>query len=82
MVNEHGALDIVVSTAGFLRPASLLELTVDDWDRTHGVNDRGNVLLAQAAARTFLQHGTRGRIIVYASIVSRLARLTMLPTRP
>jgi 2,3-dihydro-2,3-dihydroxybenzoate dehydrogenase len=33
------------------------------------------VLLAQAAARAFLQRGTRGRIIVYASIVSRIARL-------
>jgi 2,3-dihydro-2,3-dihydroxybenzoate dehydrogenase len=52
-----------------------LELTVDDWDRTHSVNVRGNVLLAQAAARAFLQRGTRGRIIVYASIVSRIARL-------
>jgi 2,3-dihydro-2,3-dihydroxybenzoate dehydrogenase len=75
VLEEHGGLHIVVSTAGFLRPASLLELTVDDWDRTHAVNVRGNVLLAQAAARAFLQRGTRGRIVVYASIVSRIARL-------
>ena len=75
VVREHGGLDIVVSAAGFLRPASLLELTVDDWDQTHAVNVRGNVLLAQAAARSFIDRGTPGRIIVYASIVSRLARL-------
>lgn len=75
VVAEHGSLDIVVSAAGFLRPASLLELTVDDWDQTHAVNIRGNVLLAQAAARVFVERGTPGRIIVYASIVSRMARL-------
>lgn len=75
VVEAHGGLDVVVSTAGFLRPASLLDLTLDDWDRTHAVNVRGNVLLAQAAARTFIERGTRGRIIVYASIVSRMARL-------
>ena len=72
---EHGGLDIVVSAAGYLRPASLLDLAVADWDRTHAINLRGNVLLAQAAARAFIERGTPGRIIVYASMVSRLARL-------
>ncbi len=75
VVDEHGGLDIVVSAAGYLRPASLVDLTVDDWDRTHAVNVRGNVLLAQAAARSFIERGTHGRIIVFASMVARLARL-------
>lgn len=75
VVLEHGRLDIVVSAAGYLRPASLLDLTVDDWDLTHAINLRGNVLLAQAAARSFIERGTPGRIIVFASMVSRIARL-------
>jgi 2,3-dihydro-2,3-dihydroxybenzoate dehydrogenase len=75
VVETHGRLDIVVGGAGFLRPASLADLEIDDWDRTLAVNLRGNVLLAQAAAKVFLERGIDGRIVVIASIVSRLARL-------
>ena len=75
VVQEHGGLDIVVSAAGFLHPATFLDMQVDDWDRTHAVNVRGNVLLAQAVARSFVARGIPGRIVVFASIVSRLARL-------
>lgn len=75
VIAQHGGLDVVVSAAGYLRPASLLDQSIDDWDRTHAVNLRGNVLLAQAAARSFIERRVPGRIIVYASIVSRLARL-------
>src|SRR4051794_10395750 len=75
VVQEHGSLDIVVSAAGILRPASFLDLQASDWDRMHAVNVRGNVLLAQAAARWFVGRGVPGRIVVFASIVSRLARL-------
>jgi 2,3-dihydro-2,3-dihydroxybenzoate dehydrogenase len=71
----HGPLDIVVSAAGYLRPEALLDLTVETWDQTYAVNVRGNVLLAQAAARAFIGHGRPGRIVLFASMVSRIARL-------
>jgi 2,3-dihydro-2,3-dihydroxybenzoate dehydrogenase len=71
----HGPLDIVVSAAGYLRPEALVDLTAEAWDQTHAVNARGNVLLAQAAARSFIEHGRSGRIVLFASMVSRIARL-------
>lgn len=75
VVATHGSLDVVIGAAGFLRPASLLDLDVEGWDLTHAVNVRGNVLLAQAAARAFIEQGVKGRIVVFASILSRMARL-------
>jgi len=75
VVAKHDALHIVVGAAGFLRTAPLLELDVADWDLTLAINVRGNVLLAQAASREFIERGVAGRIVVFASISSRIARL-------
>lgn len=75
VLETHRSLDVAVSAAGVLRPASILDLSVDDWDFTHAVNIRGNILFVQAAARAFVERRIKGRIVVIASIVSRLARL-------
>ena len=72
--STHGGLDVLVNAAGTLQPASLLETTVEDWDRTFDINARGTFLLVQAAARSFVRRGVPGRIVVYASIVARIAR--------
>jgi 2,3-dihydro-2,3-dihydroxybenzoate dehydrogenase len=75
VVVKHESLHIVIGAAGFLRTAPLLDLDVADWDLTLAINVRGNVLLAQAAAREFIERRISGRIVVVASISSRVARL-------
>lgn len=65
---------MLVNAAGVLRPAPLLDTTIEDWDRTFAVNARGMFLLSQAAARSFVRRGVPGQIVVYASIVARIAR--------
>ena len=69
VISRHGRLDVLVSAAGTLAPASFVELTPEQWDRTLDVNARGTVFLAQACVRHFLSAGTAGRIILFASIV-------------
>jgi 2,3-dihydro-2,3-dihydroxybenzoate dehydrogenase len=71
VVDRHGRLDVLVNAAGVLTPRSFLDLTQDDWDRTLGVNARGAVFLAQAAARHMVGRGAGGRIVLVASIVAR-----------
>jgi 2,3-dihydro-2,3-dihydroxybenzoate dehydrogenase len=71
VVRAHGRLDVLVGAAGTLHPAPFLEMTPDQWDRTLGVNTRGNLFLAQACARHFVADGVSGRIILIASIVGR-----------
>ena len=71
VVRRHDRLDILVNAAGVLAPASFLDLTPDEWDRTLAVNARASVFTAQACARHFVEQGVTGRIIFFASIVGR-----------
>jgi 3-oxoacyl-[acyl-carrier protein] reductase len=49
-IDALGGLDVLVNNAGILLMAPLLEITVDDWDRTFDVNVRSMLLTTQAAA--------------------------------
>ena len=74
VVAVHGRLDVVVNAAALLVVRSFLELRPEEWERTLAVNAGGTVLLAQRAARQFISQGGGGRIIAFASILSRTAR--------
>jgi NAD(P)-dependent dehydrogenase (short-subunit alcohol dehydrogenase family) len=63
-----GGLDAVVSNAGMLNDASLLELDAELWDRTFAVNVRATWLLARAAHR--LLSPSRGAIVATGSIAA------------
>jgi 2,3-dihydro-2,3-dihydroxybenzoate dehydrogenase len=71
VVAAHARLDVLINAASVLITQPFLELTPEAWDRTLGVNARGTVFLAQAAARQMISQESGGRIIVFASIVGR-----------
>lgn len=66
-IAEFGRLDILVNNAGILNFMSFMELTEQDWDKTLGVNLKGQFLCAQAAAREMAKNKW-GRIVNIASI--------------
>lgn len=66
-VAKFGRLDILVNNAGIINSKPFMELTEDDWDKTLGVNLKGQFLCAQAASREMLRNRW-GRIINIASI--------------
>lgn len=70
-VTELGRLDIMVNNAGVTRPADIMDLTEDDWEKTHRVNAKGVFFCIQAAAREMIRQGDGGRIINMASIGGR-----------
>lgn len=68
-VKEFGSLDVMVANAGILETSSLLEMTVERWDRTYGINTRGVMLCFQAAAKQFIkQNQHSGRLIGACSV--------------
>lgn len=67
-----GGLDVLVSNAGVLEKASVLDLTEESWDRMFRVNVKGAFLAAQAAARHMAAAGS-GRIVFVASTAALMA---------
>jgi 3-oxoacyl-[acyl-carrier protein] reductase len=73
-VNRYGRLDILVNNAGFTRPALLLEMTEEEWDRVLNVHLKGAFLCSQAAARHMKTQGG-GKIINVTSVAGLLGTI-------
>jgi 2,3-dihydro-2,3-dihydroxybenzoate dehydrogenase len=71
----HHNIDVVVNAAGMLLVRPALETDARAWDEVFAVNVRGSFLMATAAAKVFRAHQTAGRIILFGSIIARIARL-------
>lgn len=70
-VAELGRIDVIVNNAAITRPASIMDLTEEDWDKTLRVNAKGVFFCIQAAAREMILQGDGGRVINIASIAGR-----------
>jgi len=68
-VERFGGLDILVNTAALMPPIkSSLEVTEEDWDKTHATNLKGVFFCAQSAVAQMKRQGRGGRIISIAAI--------------
>jgi rhamnulose-1-phosphate aldolase/alcohol dehydrogenase len=62
-----GGVDLVVNNAGFATSASLVDTTVEDFDRLHAVLARGSFLVSREAARIMGEQGLGGDIVYVVS---------------
>jgi NAD(P)-dependent dehydrogenase (short-subunit alcohol dehydrogenase family) len=67
-LREFGRVDILVNNAGITEPHSLLEMTIDEWDKTLDINLRGMFLCTQRAAREMVKQASGGRIVNLSSV--------------
>jgi 3-oxoacyl-[acyl-carrier protein] reductase len=72
--SAFGRIDVLFNGAGITAPASLLNTTVEQWDRIITVNLRGQFLCLQAAARIMVEQG-HGKIINVTSILGSQGRV-------
>ncbi len=70
-----GAPSVMVANAGIVPNASVVHMDVSEWDAAIETNLRGVFLSCQAAARSMVAHGTRGRIVTISSIASHVGRV-------
>lgn len=69
-VAAFSQVDILVNNAGVTRRAHIMDLTEEDWDRTHRVNAKGVFFCLQRVAREMIPRRS-GRIINIASIAGK-----------
>ncbi len=67
-VARFGGLDVLVSNAGAIAPATLLELTLEQYERTFQLNTRATWLLGKAAHPHL--KASRGCIVATASVAA------------
>src|SRR5215207_4880025 len=70
-----GPPTVMIANAGIVPNASVLDMDVAAWDAAIETNLRGVFLSCQAAARSMVAHGTRGRIVTVSSIAAHVGRL-------
>ncbi len=64
---KFGRVDILVNNAGIGTTGLIVDHTVEDWEKSMGVNLRGTFLCSRAAAKEMIPR-KRGRIVNIASI--------------
>jgi NAD(P)-dependent dehydrogenase (short-subunit alcohol dehydrogenase family) len=67
-VEQFGGLDVLISNAGAIAPATLLDLTLEQYERTFQLNTRATWLLAKAAHPHL--KASRGCIVATASVAA------------
>jgi glucose 1-dehydrogenase len=74
-IEHFGHLDILLANSGLQKDASIVEMTLDDWNKVINVNLTGQFLCARAALRQFISQGMRpgvsramGKIIHMSSV--------------
>ncbi|MFV0534222.1 MAG: SDR family oxidoreductase [Cumulibacter sp.] len=72
---QFGRVDVLINNAGvFGRPASVDEVTDEDWDAILAANVSGSVYCAREAIKRMKEQGDGGRVINNSSISARVPR--------
>jgi gluconate 5-dehydrogenase len=77
-VAKHGTIDILVNNAGIQRRGGLVDFTEKDWDDIIATNLTAPFVVSQAVLPGMIAK-KRGKIIHIASMLSELARPTVVP---
>lgn len=83
IATTHGRLDGLLHAAGIQQETPSLEYSAQDSNTMFEVNCTGAFMTAQAAARQMIRFGTRGSIVMIASMSGNVAnRVSLVPFFP
>jgi gluconate 5-dehydrogenase len=77
-IAKHGAIDILVNNAGIQRRGALADFPQKEWDEIIATNLTAPFVVSQAVLPGMIAN-KRGKIIHIASLMSELARPTVVP---
>ncbi len=70
---QFGTPSILIASAGVSIPGRIVDLPVDDWDRTISVNLRGVFLGVRAISRRLIDKGIDGSLLLVSSVNGSIA---------
>ena len=70
-IAELGGVDVLVNSAGILQLGSLLDTSIEQWDRVFAINTRAMLVTMQAVAPVMIAAGRGGRIVNIASMAAK-----------
>ncbi len=73
-IEWHGGIDILCANAGIFPNAEIVDMAVEEWDETLGVNLKGSFLAVKACLPHMLERGT-GRIVLTSSITGPITAM-------
>ncbi|KAJ8468656.1 hypothetical protein ONZ51_g9501 [Trametes cubensis] len=76
-VGELGGLDVMVANAGIVSYASIIDTSVESWEKIMSVNARSVLLAIKHAARQMIVQGRGGRIIAASSVAGKRGMQTV-----
>jgi NAD(P)-dependent dehydrogenase (short-subunit alcohol dehydrogenase family) len=75
-IEEHGPIDILVTSAGIGMRAPAEDMTDEQWSRVLDVNLTGTWTCSQAVGRAMIKHKVAGRIVNIASVAGLVGLTT------
>src|SRR5439155_9149467 len=75
---EHGSVDILFNNAGIQRRGPLVDFAQEDWDAVLATNLTAPFIVSQAVLPAMIAN-KRGKIVHIASLMSELARPSVVP---
>jgi NAD(P)-dependent dehydrogenase (short-subunit alcohol dehydrogenase family) len=71
-VEGFGKIDVLITAAGFNAPKSIIEHTLEDWQKIIDVNVKGTWLCAKYVGEQMVKQGKGGKVILVSSARSKI----------
>lgn len=82
IADKHGRIDGLVAAAGIQQETPALEYTAKDANTMFEVNITGVFMTAKAVAKQMIRFGTKGSIVMIASMSGTIANRVCSPPPP